>query len=126
MTQIQSDIPISLKRKILCFAKRLPKDKRAIFIRNCTVEITRFAARFTKEHKYTAVYALIGLVVGRVLDQALTFTIPVVGQVSLSLGLLGTLGPIILGGVGFMKDWEVSELQMSIARQVQMALRETT
>lgn len=95
------DIPFTLKTRIIEAAKLLPKAARSRFVRNTT----RRASDFLKEHPRTFIYGTGGWVVGTVIDDILTFNLPVVNSaVSLTADLASDVGGVAGVLYGFCKD----------------------
>ena len=117
------EIPLKLKMKLMDFAKRLPESSRAQFLIETSRKIVTFAAEFISDHKYSIAYGTIGLAVGRILDGLLVFTVPVLGELRLTMNLaavlLGTTGL----AYGFLRDYDLVRLRNIIVCQVRKALQ---
>ena len=117
-----NDLPYELKEKLLNFAQRLPETKRQQFLTNTCRDIVDFSGRFIRDHKYSIVYGAIGYVVGHLLDQATTVTVPLVGifrPFSNTFALFGLVGV----GYGFLKDQEIYWFENILKRNIREALQ---
>ena len=102
----EMDLPVSIKEKLLRYAKKLPEDRRAQFIANTSKDVTAVAWEFAKDHKHTIIYSVIGAVVGHVLDQVLVIWIPFYGQWRPTQGMAALILWATGAGAGFWRDWE--------------------
>lgn len=103
-------IPADVKEKLLKFADRLPKDQAREFLRNVTKEI----GDFTAKHPRTVTYAMVGFVLGEMVER-----LPVIGPI-----LGDNVGEIVglIGGIkGFADDRNKVAIHEIIAREIRKA-----
>ena len=110
---IKDNIPFEIKEKILDLAQKLPEVLRSQFVKNTTIRIKDLA----QEHPNTAIYGTAGFVIGTVIDNILTFDIPLTEQ---TISLTGNLGSEIglFFGVfkGVKKDMKQKNERQSITK----------
>jgi len=103
-------MPTDVKEKLLKFADRLPKDQAKEFLKNVTREI----GDFTVKHPRTVTYALVGFVVGAMLER-LPLIGPIMGDHVDEIGGL-------LGGIkGFADDRNKVAIHEIIVREIRRA-----
>ncbi len=92
-----SELPLSVKERLLEFSDQLPEAARSAFVRNAARRIQGLADRYEN----TLVYAAVGWVVGEIMDQVLTIPFT---EASLTADNASQVGMMVAGLLGFGKD----------------------
>lgn len=96
-----ADLPLEIKTRLLGIARRLPESSRGEFLRNASRRIAELAM----EHPRTIFFAFAGCVLGHVLDNLLTFGVPMTETVvSLTADSASEVGGIAGALYGFVQD----------------------
>ena len=113
MQGVKNEIPFRLKEDLVRMSKRIPTERRADFLVSSANKLGELAL----EHPRTLVFGIAGLVIGELIDNLLTFNIPlsktVVSLTGDHAGLVGLIGG---GAYGFIKDRESKAVKMKIAQ----------
>lgn len=111
----EDNIPFEIKEKILDLAQKLPEILRSQFVKNTATRIKDL----TQAHPNTAIYGIAGFVIGTVIDNILTFDIPLTEQTISLTGNLGNEAGLFFGIFkGVRKDMKQKNERQSIAKVI--------
>lgn len=125
-SQTFAEMPVELQETILHEARKLPKGpSRADFVRS----LTRRTGKLLGHYRCTVSYGLIGMVLGEVIDQALSFALP--EHMLIPKGMrgkmieptLGLMDKVLAVTVGWM-GWKNDRRRNGQVSSVRQALRE--
>lgn len=114
------EMPIDVKKKLMDLAEQLPRDRRAVFLKNVTNSIADLAA----DHPTPIVYAAVGWIIGQLLESILTFHIPLSDiVVQLASDRLSEWLAALGFGAGAIQEVRNSPERTAIAKIVQKEIR---
>jgi hypothetical protein len=109
------ELPPDLMSKLLDLAEQLPKDRRAIFLKNVVVGIAQLA----NDRPRPLVYGVVGWVIGQVLESVLVIPLPMTDEV---LEILGDGTSEWMGGAGILTGVGI-EIKQEMAALLKRELR---
>lgn len=116
MTAENTEIPFSIKEKLLGLAEKLPENRRSEFISKTSARLKTLGL----EYENTLMYAVVGWVLGEILEHFMTIPFTHLGMVDGASEAGGLIG----GLVGLLKDRKAKAKEIEQAKKIAEIVRQ--